>query len=653
MAEGNLKTVEALAAEWASFDLHSTRQQLDKHAASIADTREASTASRKRLVKGTQEFKKSPEDKKMATLDGLLKMYQEEIDSVLRRSKQAEAAFAEAYKAFLGIPDVGPVLLNAADDRGRTQRVAELELENKRLRDELQGYQQEFSELQNQGVTVRRLEQQLRDFQQRLEDEARARAEERAQSEQAQRALAASREREAELELSVSQMQQDVARATKAHQDAQATLLNIKSTCEAQVSAKQSELDMVSAELERCHATIHGLEKSLQRARAESSSGAPSGSDSDKTALVELEMKYAQQGIEVERLAKQLAKTEEAATREAADHESTLAQLRAQLDAERAEKESLKAARPSQSEFIALLRDLETYKVLAGAADVGGSSSPAEGSAGAGSSASAQSIEQALQDRNRRLETEAIRMRARIEELEGESEQLRGSLQAATEESARMRSLIERLEDQLSRGVAPARSVLADAASPLQGPAVAAVAAPAGPAVDVPQASSAAAVLEIVCGQRDRFRDKITELEADKAHMSEQLERADADIRALRADNLKLYERVKYLQSYDEIRTTGLRTRYEAPRVPALDDEELESKYGQMYEEAVNPFAVFNRKEKYQRYKELSAPERIVLRSTSFFMSNKATRLALFGYALLLHGLVFISLYKVASSPAC
>ncbi len=46
------------------------------------------------------------------------------------------------------------------------------------------------------------------------------------------------------------------------------------SLSEAQLSAKQSELDLVTAELEKAHATIHGLEKTLQRARAENSSGA-------------------------------------------------------------------------------------------------------------------------------------------------------------------------------------------------------------------------------------------------------------------------------------------------------------------------------------------------------------------------------------------
>lgn len=52
--------------------------------------------------------------------------------------------------------------------------------------------------------------------------------------------------------------------------------------------------------------------------------------------------------------------------------------------------------------------------------------------------------------------------------------------------------------------------------------------------------------------------------------------------------------------------------------------------------------------EKYRRYKELSAAEKVVLNSGRFFLSNKFSRIFLFFYSLLLHILVFATLYKIA-----
>jgi homeobox protein cut-like len=131
----------------------------------------------------------------------------------------------------------------------------------------------------------------------------------------------------------------------------------------------------------------------------------------------------------------------------------------------------------------------------------------------------------------------------------------------------------------------------------------------------------------------------------------EALERADSDVRALKADNLKLYERVKYLQSYDDIRSNPQRVREEAARAPlGFDEGDLEQKYGSMYEETVNPFAVFSRKERYQRYKDLGMAERVMLRGTRFFMANKYTRTCLFAYTVFLHALVFFVLYAWQTS---
>lgn len=65
-----------------------------------------------------------------------------------------------------------------------------------------------------------------------------------------------------------------------------------------------------------------------------------------------------------------------------------------------------------------------------------------------------------------------------------------------------------------------------------------------------------------------------------------------AEIKTLQADNLKLYEKVRYMQSYRE--DSGSRPVTQLDPLPApssrMDDM---SKYQARYEEAMNPFEAF------------------------------------------------------------
>ncbi|KAK4735947.1 hypothetical protein R3W88_010208 [Solanum pinnatisectum] len=50
---------------------------------------------------------------------------------------------------------------------------------------------------------------------------------------------------------------------------------------------------------------------------------------------------------------------------------------------------------------------------------------------------------------------------------------------------------------------------------------------------------------------------------------------------------------------------------------------DVESKYKKMYEEDINLFAAFSKKERDQRYKELGLRDKITLRSGCFLLGNK------------------------------
>lgn len=73
------------------------------------------------------------------------------------------------------------------------------------------------------------------------------------------------------------------------------------------------------------------------------------------------------------------------------------------------------------------------------------------------------------------------------------------------------------------------------------------------PFTNPPNSSSAdTSILPIVTSQRDRFRQRNAELEEELRKHHQTISELRAEIKSLQADNLKLYEKVRYMQSYRE-----------------------------------------------------------------------------------------------------
>ena len=117
-------------------------------------------------------------------------------------------------------------------------------------------------------------------------------------------------------------------------------------------------------------------------------------------------------------------------------------------------------------------------------------------------------------------------------------------------------------------------------------------------------------ILPIVTSQRDRFRQRNAELEevclagisfsmlfllseSPEQELRRQFQiisELRTEIRSLQADNLKLYEKVRYMQSYRENTTNS--TLDPLPAGPSSSAAEM-TKYRTRYEESMNPFEAF------------------------------------------------------------
>jgi len=146
-------------------------------------------------------------------------------------------------------------------------------------------------------------------------------------------------------------------------------------------------------------------------------------------------------------------------------------------------------------------------------------------------------------------------------------------------------------------------------------------------------------VATIVIAQRDRLRARCDALEAERDSFKQELQTQVQASESLKVDNTKLYEKVRYLQSYQT--RLGNQDR-------DIDMEALE----QRYEASVDPFRQFSRAERQRKMKEMTPMERIVFVVAKTVLGTKEMRTGLFFYVCTLHMLVFFTLYH-GSSGEC
>ncbi|KAJ4935188.1 hypothetical protein JOQ06_016724 [Pogonophryne albipinna] len=139
----------------------------------------------------------------------------------------------------------------------------------------------------------------------------------------------------------------------------------------------------------------------------------------------------------------------------------------------------------------------------------------------------------------------------------------------------------------------------------------------AGPHPELPQGQMDS-LLSIISSQRERFRSRNQELEAESRSVQQTMQALQSELDSLRAGG--------------------------------SDDTVM--RYSSQYEERLDPFASFSKKERQRRYLSLSPWDKATLSLGRVILSNKMARTIAFFYTLFLHCLVFLVLYKTAWSES-
>ncbi len=163
----------------------------------------------------------------------------------------------------------------------------------------------------------------------------------------------------------------------------------------------------------------------------------------------------------------------------------------------------------------------------------------------------------------------------------------------------------------------------------------------------------------MITAQRDRFKKKMTELEAELQKQYQAVSSLRSEIASLQKDNLDLYEKTRYVSTYNRNvpNTSSSATAYSTNPNPSAIQVSSDTasgltmdRYRSAYEQNISPFAAFRGRESARAFKRMSLPERMVLRVTKFVLATRTSRNVFAAYLLALHVLVFLMLYWMGAS---
>lgn len=547
------------------------------------------------------------------------------------------------------------------------------------LRREVAEYEVEFRSLKNQDITIRKLESRISELQQGGEEEFQSKLEAAKQElvETEGRRTAEALEREAAMERRVETLELQLKAERAGRAATQAHLFETSEGAGEREAAWDAQRRILVDDAERVRIMLHEAtrerdELRLKAAALEGSDGvgrrsSPSSSGVNMNDLLIERAAYEAEVAELSHTVNSLREESSMKDISIADEKQTMKLRITVLEQEVSKLQNelshvameLEAA-PSQSLVDSMKRELRILKRLEYNAD--DPDMPESNPEIAGEDQE-KDLESVLVAKLRRVESELVKERNSVSEIRQECEALRTEMKELEKSKSEADDMIASLEKDLDRAISssasPSKASQKKSASkeppiaPSDPNALQSVLDPksvppsAPPATEVPPSQSVSAaekaaddhsVATIIMAQRDRLRARCEALEAERDSFKRELQAQVDAAESLKADNTKLFEKMRYLQSYN----SGSSTRSnnysrQAPR--DLDLEALE----QRYEASVDPFRQFSKAERQRKLNEMSPMERAVFVVAKAMLGTKEMRTFLFFYVLVMHLLVFLT----------
>ncbi|KAI8927239.1 CASP C terminal-domain-containing protein [Entophlyctis helioformis] len=628
-----------LALLLAAANLPQLQRQLDSQGLSIIEHQSESTASRKRLADQTKDFRKVPDDEKLKEVKSLVKAYQSEIDNMNRRSKFAETAFLNLYKLLSDLPDPASLVSAALEQTKQLAEVANLQAENRRLRDDMaaaqaqvaaaKGAESSLDEMVAEKVATKEEEMKLI-----MDDKIRI-----------------YKETEYSLNRQLSQLKDQFTNLKSNHAVTQAKLVDETQQFDEGVASRLAELDIVAMDLERSNLKVSQLERENRLLKDQLNAPV------DETEKDEL----------ISRLRERVAEVETENATVTAKLDETLA---AQRMHESFEVAQLQSSLQEYSDYDEIKRELEIIK---GIEFDGFQDQAADGASPVNLD---HPLETLMMAKNKKLQSEITTLKATMLQ---ETQLARDDLNVKLDQS---QTLVRKLESDLlrvneswasmqskkqsvSEGL---ESLMSDSYTKTLSAAKVAGSADQLAAAQPPVGHSPAdaSIVPILTSQRDRYKQRYEEAQQTSREQTQTIAELRYEVTNLKSDNVKLYEKLRYSESFF---TTGNKgSAVSAPRGITIDNsmgrrggsgsgpdaaDSVSNKYRGMYEDTLDPFRRFHQQEELRRARSMNPAERAALGLTRLLSTNKYSRWLFVVYSGALHLLVFVTLYQLSQCEDC
>jgi homeobox protein cut-like len=599
--------------------------------------------------------------------------YQTFIDLLTNHSKSTNSAFLQVYSSLSEAPDPYPLLEASVDALLLSEdTLPKITAENDHLQ-----------------ATVAKLTSQLEEAESRLETE-------RATRKSLEEGLESKvREVEASWAAVLEEKKDNWEAKEKALEDKvenqDRLLKEIKATYEVSQrlgrageieqedgrgSVSSAELEMVSSDLERTSVRLAEVEARNEQLRielAQSTSQIPSQTPmtlEDDPAYMRLRSENSSllRKLDVARIERDARKR---------DLDSKLRILEREIGMLKDERDALKAKVQKWSDYDDVKQELEVLKSIEFSAgdddelpDENGLTEDENGSA---TKPKSDTLEQLLLARNKKLSDELTILRVSHHDLQSRLQTLQEDLSKANTDLEKSQSLNATLENDLanvqheSANAFPSGASVAASRYPQSvAPAASAYTGRRGKASPTssiisgfdPRPSQGepmgggSGILPMITAQRDRFKKRNSQLENELSECQRTVSSLRQEIASLQKDNLNLYEKTRYVSSYNRNGPTSSASAYATNPNPSTIHVSPSTssglsldRYRSAYESNISPFAAFRGRESARAYKRMSLPERVVFSITRMVLATRTSRNLFAGYCLALHLLVFFTLY--------
>ncbi|CAI4888627.1 AFH_G0032170.mRNA.1.CDS.1 [Saccharomyces cerevisiae] len=623
---------------WAKADLTNLQRELDADVIEIKDKETLSLNSRKSLATETKKFKKLEPEEKLNNVNKIIKQYQREIDNLTQRSKFSEKVLFDVYEKLSEAPDPQPLLQSSLEKLGKIDDSKELKEKISYLEDKLAKYadyetlKSRLLDLEQSSAKTlaKRLTAKTQEINSTWEEKGRN-----------------WKEREADLLKQLTNVQEQ----NKALEAKISKNIDIEGNGnedgdqennQKEVSTRIAEYNLVTQELETTQARIYQLEK-----RNEELSGALAKATSEAEKETELHAKE----LKLNQLESENALLSASYEQERKSTSHAINELKEQLNGIVAESESYKSELETvrrklnnYSDYNKIKEELSALKKIEFGVNEDDSDNDIRSE-----DKNDNTFESSLLSANKKLQATLAEYRSKSTAQEEERNELKKSVDQLKQQIATLKEANEKLETDLEKveNVSPHFNETASMISGVtrqMNNRTSHKMSPTSSIIGIPEdgelSGNQSTILPIVTKQRDRFRSRNMDLEKQLRQGNSEKGKLKLEISKLKGDNTKLYERIRYLQSYNN---------NNAPVNQSTEGIDVESQYSRVYDESLHPMANFRQNElNHYKNKKLSALEKLFSSFAKVILQNKMTRMVFLFYCIGLHGLVFMmSMYVI------